>query len=111
MSVGYSQLMNQVGILQILFQHFEKYIMKDEDIKSVRMLQIELLKKKLSKTDINQMMQDLLSHIESVRNGREVDLQAAHNLTLLLIDVDEYRNNFEKLLQQETSKYYSTLSK
>jgi hypothetical protein len=28
-----------------------------------------------------------------------------------LIDVDEYRNNFEKLLQQETSKYYSTLSK
>lgn len=75
------------------------------------MLQIYLLKKKLSHNDIDQMMKDLLKHIESVRTGKEINLQAAHNIALLLIDVDEYKSNFELLLKKETSRFYSQLSK
>ena len=56
MSVGYTQLMNQIGIIQLLFQHFEKYVMKDEDIKSIRLLQISILKEKLVEEDVENLI-------------------------------------------------------
>lgn len=117
MSVGYTQLMNQIGIIQLLFQHFEKYVMKDEDLKSIRLLQISILKDKLSGEDIEKMIQTLLDdtisymhtnfHFDetllqeiesnsiidthSMREGGKVNVESAHNLTLLLIDIDEYK--------------------
>ena len=56
MSVEYTQLMNQIGIIQLLFQHFEKYVMKDEDIKSIRLLQISILKEKLTEEDVENLI-------------------------------------------------------
>ena len=56
MSVEYTQLMNQIGIIQLLFQHFEKYVMKDEDIKSIRLLQISILKEKLVEEDVENLI-------------------------------------------------------
>ena len=56
MSVGYTQLMNQIRVIQLLFQHFEKYIMKDEDIKSIRLLQISILKEKLTEEDVENLI-------------------------------------------------------
>ena len=56
MSVGYTQLMNQIRVIQLLFQHFEKYVMKDEDIKSIRLLQISILKEKLTEEDVENLI-------------------------------------------------------
>lgn len=109
MSSGYSQLMNKIGIIQILLQHFEKYVMKDEEIKSIRQLQISILKEKLTTQDVEQMVETLLQYIEEMRSRKNINAQLAHNLTLLLIDIDEYKKKFEPRLQQETAKHYSKL--
>jgi FtsZ-binding cell division protein ZapB len=104
-SKGYSQLMSQVGYLQIIFQHFEKYVMTQHSTKTIRLLQIELLKKKLSKQVYSEMMSDLMNSIERYRKGEHINLEYAHNLALLLIDVDEYKK-FEQRLKKETSTYF-----
>lgn len=102
--------MDQIGMLEIIFKYFEKYILKDEDIKSVRMLFIDLLKKKLTKADVDNMMNDLLKMIENIRNKQTIDSTIAHNITLILSDLGVYKDKFEVLLQKESSNYYKRLS-
>jgi len=79
--------------------------MKHEPIKSVRLLQIDLLKQKLVKSDFEYMMDELLVHITNFRTGKPYDEESAHNLKLILVDVDQYKN-FEKRLKKESMIFF-----
>ena len=79
-------------------------------VKSIKQLFINLLKKKLTHDDYDEMSQGLLNFVHKMRKREQVDIKQAHNLTLLLIDVDQYKDNFEVLLLEETEIFYSDLA-
>lgn len=71
---------------------------------------VKILKEQLTENDIQGLVTDLLAYIHDMRQRKEVNLEAAHNIALLLIDLDQYKSKFEKVLLETSSQYYRDLS-